>query len=158
MSELIERSHLATSVAADDWKDAIRCAGRLLEETGDILPAYVDEMIEGVLALGPYIVIAPGLALAHSAPSPSVKRTSASLVTLDWGVSFGCDNDPVRIVICLACVDKTSHIAELQKMARFLMSPGAMDGILACDNPDELYEFINSCSVEDHSGEEVHGK
>ena len=51
-------------VPATDWKDAIRLAGKGLVAAGFTTDAYTDQMIETVEKMGPYIVIAPGLALA----------------------------------------------------------------------------------------------
>ena len=59
-------------VPATDWKDAIRLAGKGLVAAGFTTDAYTDQMIETVEKMGPYIVIAPGLALAHSRPSEAV--------------------------------------------------------------------------------------
>ena len=72
-------------------------------------------------SVGPYIVIAPGIALAHSRPSPAVLRAGISLVTLLEPVAFGHrENDPVRLVIGLAAVDEEGHITALSTLAEFL--------------------------------------
>ena len=54
---------------ADDWRGAVRLAGDALVASGVTTDEYTQEMIETVETLGPYIVIAPGFALAHSRPS-----------------------------------------------------------------------------------------
>ena len=73
--------------------------------------AYTDQMIETVEKMGPYIVIAPGLALAHSRPSEAVLKTGLSWVRLSTPVKFGNKaNDPVSLVIGLAGHDENEHI------------------------------------------------
>ena len=66
-------------------------------------------MIETVEKMGPYIVIAPGLALAHSRPSEAVLKTGLSWVRLSTPVKFGNKaNDPVSLVIGLAGHDENA--------------------------------------------------
>ena len=107
---------------AADWRAAVRLAGDALVASGATTPAYTDEMVATVEQLGPYIVIAPGIALAHSRPSPAVLRAGISLVTLPrTGRRSGtATNDPVRLVIGLAAVDEEGHITALSTLAEFL--------------------------------------
>ena len=74
--------------------------------------AYTDQMIETVEKMGPYIVIAPGLALAHPPARPRpCSKTGLSWVRLSTPVKFGNKaNDPVSLVIGLAGHDENEHI------------------------------------------------
>ena len=78
-------------VPATDWKDAIRLAGKGLVAAGFTTDAYTDQMIETVEKMGPYIVIAPGLALAHSRPSEAVLKTGLCWVRLSTPVKTGVE-------------------------------------------------------------------
>ena len=144
LEELVARDHIMARAEALDWKDAVRKAGSLLAESGDIEEAYIDEMIRSVEELGPYMVIAKGFALAHAAPSISVKRNSVSLINLKEGIDFGSKNDPVEVVMCLACTDRESHVERIQKIALRLMKPGTIEALAASNNEEELYETINT--------------
>lgn len=118
---------IAVGVQAADWRAAIRAAGDLLVATGAATDAYIDEMIQTVIEHGPYIVIAPGLALAHSRPSPAVLRTGLSWAGLAGPVEFGsAANDPVRLVIGLAAVDHDAHSGALARLARMLADADRM--------------------------------
>ena len=141
--ELISYNHILNNVKVDTWQNAIKEAGNLLVKTNDITYTYIEEMIKSVETLGPYIVIMPGLAIAHSAPSSSVKKNSISLITLDNPINFGSENDPVKIVLCLACVDKTSHINSLSKLANILMTDNIIDSIYNCNYTLEIYNLFN---------------
>lgn len=141
--ELISYNHILNNVKVDTWQNAIKEAGNLLVKTNDITYTYIEEMIKSVETLGPYIVIMPGLAIAHSAPSSSVKKNSISLITLDNPINFGSENDPVKIVLCLACVDKTSHINSLSKLANILMTDNIIDSIYNCNSTLEIYNLFN---------------
>ena len=144
MNELIKLDNIKIDVEALDWKDAIRKAGQLLENNGSIKKAYIENMIKSVEELGPYIVLMPGFALGHAAPSSDVLANDLSLITLKNPVNFGSDNDPVSIVMCLACTDNKSHMENIQRVALKLMQENAVEDILACRTEKELYEFMNS--------------
>src|SRR5664279_1589635 len=46
--------------------NAIRAAGQLLINDGLAEPRYVEAMVEAFRDLGPYIVLAPGIAMPHA--------------------------------------------------------------------------------------------
>lgn len=144
MEELVNMERISAQLEAENWKDAIRRAGELLVESGDIETQYIDNMIASVEELGPYVVLTKGFALAHSAPCAAVKHSSISLINLKDPVEFGSRNDPVRVVMCLACVDKEAHIELLQKIAVKLMTPGMIDKLAECKTDNELYLAINN--------------
>ena len=144
MEELIRLENIDIEVEAIDWQDAIRKAGSLLENAGSIKSAYIENMINSVKTLGPYIVLMPGFALGHSEPCPEVIKSDLSLITLKNPIDFGSANDPVKVVMCLACTDKESHMAGIQKVAMKLMQDNAIENMLACKTKEELYEFINN--------------
>lgn len=126
-------------VKAKDWKDAIRLAGQGLTSAGFTKPAYADEMIETVEKLGPYIVIAPGLALAHSRPSDAVIRTGLSWVRLSAPVKFGNKaNDPVSLVIGLAGRDEQEHLTVMSAIAGALINPKKVAALSSAQTPEQI--------------------
>lgn len=52
----------------------MRIGGELLEKSGAIEPRYIDAMINTVKEIGPYIVIAPGIAMPHARPEAGAKK------------------------------------------------------------------------------------
>lgn len=143
MEEIISLENIRVGADAANWEDSLRQAGKPLVDNGSIDAKYIDEMIEAVKRLGTYIVLMPGFALGHSEPSPSVKRNDISLITLRSPVEFGSANDPVRVVMCLACIDKNSHIEKLKSIAFKLMSKDIIEKMAECKDEKELYNLIN---------------
>lgn len=121
MGFTLDSSHVRVCVPAENWEDAIRAAGEILVDAGSISGKYVEDMIQAVKDLGPYIVLMPKLALAHAAPCEAVYQSDISLVTLKEPVDFGSSNDPVSVVLCLACADRTQHMEKLSQIAEVLM-------------------------------------
>lgn len=115
---------IALQLHVSNWRQAVRAGGELLVQAGKCESRYVDAMVKAVEDMGPYMVLAPGLALAHASPEDGVRQTGLSIITLADPVEFGSeDNDPVNLVISLCAVDKTGHIEMLQELAHFLIEP-----------------------------------
>lgn len=124
LSELLSPSTILLDADAADWREAIRLSGELLVSTGATDPAYTEAMIRTVEEHGPYIVIAPGFALAHSRPDESVHRTGMSFVRLAEPIAFGnAANDPVTLVMALAAEDSSAHREALAALAGVLADP-----------------------------------
>jgi len=130
---------IALHAPAADWRAAVTVAGDRLTAAGVTDPAYTAEMIAAIDTLGPYVVIAPGIALAHSRPSPLVHRAGIAWVSLAEPVEFGnAANDPVDTVIGLAALDHESHINLMAALAAVLADPTTMAHARAAMTPDEL--------------------
>lgn len=130
ISDLLAPAAIRTGATAADWREAVRVAGDALVAGGVTTDAYTDEMIRTVESLGPYIVIAPGVALAHARPSPAVLRAGLSLVTLATPVPFGHkQNDPVWLVIGLAARDADGHVNALANLAEFISDDDRRDAL-----------------------------
>ena len=142
MSTGIKLQNIQIGLEAKDWKEAIRIASEPLIKCDSIEEPYVENMINSVETLGPYIVIMPQFALAHAAPCEYVKKSDISIATFKNDIEFHCDNDPVRIVMCLACTDKTSHIEMLQSVATTLMDEEIVAKMVACTSEEELYSLF----------------
>lgn len=149
MGSILEISKIRIREMAADWEEAIRKAGLVLLGAGSITPGYIDKMIQSVKDLGPYIVIMPGLALAHSAPCEAVIKSDVALITLDSSVNFGSVNDPVRVVLCLGCTDSTSHLDKLSDLAKVLMLETIVPRIADANSAEEVIEILQSVSMPD---------
>lgn len=121
MVDKFDYSSLRLQVEAKDCRDAIQKAADVLIDKGAITQGYVSEMNAAFDELGPYFVLAPGMAFAHSRPSDSVKRTALSMITLKEPVCFGSEiNDPVFLVCVIASMDAQEHVDQLKRIAVFL--------------------------------------
>ncbi|MEG0367146.1 MAG: PTS sugar transporter subunit IIA [Coprobacillus sp.] len=143
MKEVISKDNIQLSVDVNTWEESIEAAGYLLIKTNKITHDYVESMINSVHEMGPYMVLMPGFALVHAAPSSAVHESAISLITIKNPVSFNSPNDPVKVVLCLACIDKTSHMDNLQVIAEKLMVDNMVEQIYNCKTTEELYQLIN---------------
>ena len=141
--ETIALNNIRCKVRVKDWQDSIKQVGELLVVNQTITEDYITAMIDSVNTYGPYMVLMPGFALVHAAPSKAVKKNGLALITLKNPVNFGCNNYPVKVVMCLACVDKHSHMEAIQKVGRKLMAEGIIEELTECNNEEEIYQLIN---------------
>ena len=145
LTQLLPIEAIRLGETAADWRAAVRLAGDALVASGATTPDYTDQMVATVEQLGPYIVIAPGIALAHSRPSPAVLRAGISLVTLLEPVAFGHrENDPVRLVIGLAAVDEEGHITALSTLAEFLSDETRQERLIGAADASEVVQLVRA--------------
>lgn len=104
--QLLELNTIRLQAKAADWKEAVRLGTALLEQAGTVEARYCDAIVAMTEELGPWYLLAPGIAMPHARPEEGVKQTSFALVTLATPVNFGDpDNDPIDILITLAASD-----------------------------------------------------
>lgn len=145
LSDELTEDAIAVGARADDWRDAVRQAGARLTATGVTTDEYTDEMIATVDKLGPYIVLAPGIALAHSRPSPAVQRAGISWLQLAEPVEFGHEkNDPVWLVVALAALDHDGHIGLMSALAAVLGDTDLLATLRDADSPARVLEILST--------------
>ncbi|MFP7834075.1 PTS sugar transporter subunit IIA [Marisediminicola sp. LYQ134] len=132
---------------ADDWRAAVRLAGAALVDIGAAKPGYSDEMIRMIEEHGPYVVIAPGLALAHARPGPEVLADGLSVVTLATPVPFGHPhNDPVSVVLALAITSIEGHLESIAELANVFNDASAIPAIAAAPDADAVIAIMEKNS------------
>lgn len=133
----IDPADIKMKVHANDWEDALTVAAQPLVQAGKISSEYVDNMIASVKKLGPYIVIAPGLALGHARPSAAVKQSCIAIASLDAPVKFdNKDNDPVDLVIILASINDSDHLGLMKKIVSFLNDAKNLQWLRSADQSE----------------------
>ena len=98
--------------------------------------------------MGPYMVIAPGIMLAHARPEEGATALGLTILTLREPVVFGSEqNDPVRLVITLATPDEKSHMRMLEELSEFLMTDGMADRLMVAESvtsAENLFQEVRS--------------
>ena len=143
LKELLTEKTIKLNVKASDWEEAIRIGGELLVKNDFVEQRYVEAMVRNVKEMGPYIVIAPGVAMPHSRPEDGVKQVCMSLITLKEPVCFGSkNNDPAYIVICLGAVNNHSHLKAISELMQLLEKRELIQKIIDSNSKEDLLETI----------------
>ena len=131
------------SAHADNWQEAVRLAGEALELSGVAGATYTDRMIEMIEEHGAYIVIAPGLALAHARPGPDVLSDGMSIVTLDEPVNFGHPyNDPVSVIVGLSTSTAQRHLLSVADLANVFNDSNSITALAGARSSDAIRDIL----------------
>lgn len=140
---LFDDSMVRLDAPATDPDTAVRLAGSLLVDAGAATSAYVEAMVTALHDLGPYIVLAPGVAMPHARPGAGGLRPAISFVRLAEPLAFGHPaNDPVRLVIALVGPDDHGHLDLLRAVANALSDPADSLTLLETRDPRRIVEVF----------------
>ena len=143
LKQLIRPNLVEVDVEVKDWQDAIRSAAQLLINDGAVEERFSDAMIRVAKEFGPYIVVAPGIALPHARPEDGVIEASIAVLRLKTPVNFGNkDNDPVYLVVALAAIDNQQHIKGLSELAEVLGDEENIKDIKQAQTKEKLLEIF----------------
>ncbi len=141
------------NVKVSDWEDALRKGAQLLVDTGSAEPRYLSAIIDTVNELGPYVVIAPGLALGHAGPDQGAIQTGFSLLTLENPVNFGVpENDPVSIIFSFCAPNKEEHIQALRDLALFCCDSNNLIILEEAKDTSQVVDALQSFFVNSSEG------
>ncbi|MEG0330259.1 MAG: PTS sugar transporter subunit IIA [Longicatena sp.] len=140
---LLKESHIQVMPNVKDWKEAIKVAAQPLLNDGSIDVTYVDAMIQTVIDLGSYIVLAPNIALPHARSKNNVFKDSVSLLKLSQPVYFDENEDSRAILIIpIACTSNEGHMEMLGRVAEVLGDLDTIEKLLETNDKDEIYKIF----------------
>ena len=149
LRDLVRPNIVALDVEVKDWQAAILAASELMFKDGAVEERFGDAMIRVAKEFGPYIVVAPGIALPHARPEDGVIKASIAVLRLKTPVNFGNkDNDPVFLVTALAAIDHKQHIQGLSELASVLGDEENIKNIKASTTKEDLLKVFWSKSSE----------
>lgn len=135
----LRASAVVLGAQAADWRAAVTLVGEALVRSGAAKPGYAHEMIRMIEEHGPYVVIAPGLALAHARPGPQVLAGGLAVVVLAAPVAFGHPhNDPVSVVLGLATGSADGHLESVAHLANIFNDATAVARLQAATTVEEV--------------------
>ncbi|UXR78319.1 MULTISPECIES: PTS sugar transporter subunit IIA [unclassified Staphylococcus] len=142
MSEMIQASHIQLQDRVTNWEEAIRVAAEPLLEYGYFEQSYVDAMINSVHEMGPYIVIAPEIAIAHSRPSEDVHKVGLSLLKLEEHINFSETGRYATLVFVLSAVDEAAHLDVLRNLAMRLSDTNTVEALMAAQSKEDIKQLL----------------
>lgn len=143
LQDLLSEDNVSFRYPAETWEDVIRHGGQLMVDAGFTDPTYTEAMIDVVRDMGPYIVLAPGLAMPHARPEMGDKQVGAALVTLEKPIDFGSpENDPVSVAIFLCAPNKDEHIQLLTDIATLFEDDEFLDAAVNFESIEDVQSFL----------------
>lgn len=138
----VENIQIVDSVS--DWKQAIRLSAQPLLAKETITEEYVEAIFKSHQELGPYYVLAPGLAMPHARPEQGAIKNGLSLLHIKQGVSFNADeNDPIYVVIMLCALSGDEHINMITALAEIFSEDERLSALLKASTMETIQTVIN---------------
>ena len=146
LTDLLKEELIQQVDSVSNWQDAVRLAAQPLLAQGYIEESYIQAMIASINETGPYIVLAPKVAVPHASPDAGVHQLGISLLQVKEPVDFSENDDAdkkVQLIFVLAAVDSTAHLRALQELALILDDEEAIDSLIAASDPREILANID---------------
>jgi phosphoenolpyruvate-protein phosphotransferase len=135
MIQLTE-DYVQLHVQAANKEDAIRQAGRVLVENGNIAPGYVDSMLGRELQANTYL--GNGIAIPHGMAKDRdlIRSTGIAVVQVPDGVPWN-PGETVHLVVAIAA-SSDEHLGVLANLMEVLDSPTLAERLAKTDNPADI--------------------
>lgn len=130
--------------SVSDWKQAITLSAQPLLAKNAITEGYIEAIFNSHRELGPYYVLAPGLAMPHARPEQGAIKNGLSLLHIKQGVSFDADeNDPIYVVIMLCALSGDEHINMITALAEIFSDEDRLSALLNAASMEAIQTVIN---------------
>lgn len=150
--DVLTQEYIQVKKRVSTWQEALEIASKPLLESHRISTNYIGKMIENVVEYGPYIVIAPYLALGHALPTDGVMSLGVSLLKLEEDVFF--DDRPVSVVMILAPIDKRSHLGIMKDILRLFNDALFVSSLADCQSEAQVSELFSQYSKKEEDVED----
>ena len=143
LEELLTKDTVLCQAKAANWEEVIRLGGQMMVKAGYVEPGFVDAMVSTVKEMGPYIVLAPHVAMPHARPEDGALQVGSALVTLQQPVNFGNpDHDPVSVAVFLCAPNKEGHMTLLSELAEVLDDDDFVEAAKAFTSVDDVHQYL----------------
>lgn len=142
-SEILPKKLIQVNVEAKDWQEAITKSSIPLLNNKYINENYVNSIISRINKYGPYMVIAPGIAMPHSSSEEGAIKTGLSITTLKKPVKFNHKtNDPIHTVIMLSATNNYAHIEALTEILEILSEKSNLEILKTSQDINTIYKLF----------------
>lgn len=142
MTQIIKEEHIQLKDKVANWEESIQIAAAPLLQEDYFNKDYVDSMIKSVHDMGPYIVIAPEIAIAHAIPNENVNKVGLSLLKLDEHINFSDNSHFASLVFVLSAIDNEAHLEILKKLATILSDKETVQSLVLAKNKSVIINIF----------------
>ncbi len=146
LKKLVENKRTCYHQSFSDWKKAIEASCKPLLDQAAIDERYVAAIIACVEKYGPYIVLAPNIAMPHSTEgADGVNETAISFMKVEEPVVFeeGNKDKNAHLFFVLAAENHEKHLENMVELATLLTNPLIVNDLLECKCDVDLLRIHN---------------
>ena len=140
--ELLNKKNVRILERAREWREAVKLSVEPLEEQGFVTPEYKDAIISNVEEMGPYIVLAPNIAMPHARPEQGAVKSQIAVTLFQNPVAFERRDTSAKLFITLAASDSESHLSALVSISEILQNDTLVEEILHAPDEEMLYHYF----------------
>lgn len=150
LKSFVEKKHCNFVDSCKDWKDALEKCCQPIVADGTVDGTYASQVISSVEKYGPYIVLAPGIAMPHTQENASgVTKTTISFMKVKEPVIFD-EKDPdsyAKLFFTLASCNPDEHLANMQSLMEILMNEELVAELMEVENEEGLLKLAEKYSA-----------
>lgn len=126
------------------WQKAIAISGGNLLDKQIIEARYIEKIIDNITRFGSYMVIAPGVLLAHAGEGDGVLKNGFSMHVFHEPISFPGENVfPVSVIITIAVKDRHAyHVVE--KIVSWVLAEETIFSLMDEGNKERIEQMIRN--------------
>ena len=140
MSEILTPETIELKASLSGQEEAIRRAGSLLVENGNVEERYIDSMFEREKSVSTFIGNAVAIPHGTGDSKQWVTMSGLSIITVPEGVEYG-DGNVARLVIGIAGKGD-EHLEILSKIATVCEDEDNVNQIVRAETKEELLAFF----------------
>ena len=142
-SDVLHENFIQLNKEVNNWKEAIITAGEPLLLNGYITADYLKAMVDIVDEFGPYIVFAPGVAIAHANQKDGALKNGVSLLKPKNPVKFGNkENDPVKVIIAFSLANTKHYMSVLTDCMNILCKTDSLEELSKAKTKKEVIKIF----------------
>ena len=141
MSEILTPETIELRARVSSRDEAIRRAGRLLVENGNVEERYVDSMLEREESVSTFMGNAVAIPHGTNDSKQWVARSGLSVITLPEGVEYG-DGNVAKLVIGIAGKGD-EHIDLLSKIALIVSEEENVEKIVQAETKEQMMAMFD---------------
>lgn len=141
LKDLVNNRHTAFYQSFATWEAAVQASCEVLLADNTITQDYVDAVIKCIKEYGPYIVIAPMIAMPHSTEGAvGVNDTKISFMKVEEPVHFKEDTPEydAKLFFTIASVDHEQHMKNIMNLSEMLMNDEVVEALLNAKSDEDL--------------------
>lgn len=135
-------SSISIKSSATNWQEAIDFSMSSLLANHYVNTNYIQAIKDLTIAIGPYYILAPGVAMPHARPECGALKTGMSLTLLKEEVKFAEDDEGIKLLIGLSAANSDSHIGAIQALSELLSEEETLTALLAAKSEKQLADII----------------
>ncbi len=144
LREIVERKLTKYADSAADWRESVRMSCETLEAAGIVEANYKEDIIACLEKYGPYIVIAPMIAMPHSQENAAgVHETAIGFMKLSDAVSFDPKDSEkdAKVFFTVASCDPNQHIDNISRLSDLLSNDEVLEALVKVQCDEDLLKI-----------------